>query len=95
MDKFYALSTPIRRDIIALLAEYGQLPATEIAQKFKVSSSAVSQHLKVLLQSDLVKMHKQAQQRIYQLDPSAILELEAWANQLATQLDQTNRQYKK
>lgn len=82
MDKFYALSAPIRREIIAMLADGEQLTATTIADKFKVSPSAVSQHLKVLLSSDLVRMHKQAQQRIYELNPASLLELENWAKQM-------------
>lgn len=87
MDKFYALSAPIRREIISLLADSGQLSASVIAKKFKVSSPAISQHLKVLRNSKIVRMHKQAQQRIYELDPTAMLELEAWTKQLVAQLD--------
>lgn len=82
MDKFYALSAPIRREIIAMLADGEQLTATAIADKFKVSPPAISQHLKVLLSSDIVRMHKQAQQRIYELNPASLLELENWAKQM-------------
>jgi DNA-binding transcriptional ArsR family regulator len=90
MDKFYALSAPIRREIIALLSEGEKLTATAIAEKFQISAPAISQHLKVLLNSDLVKMHKQAQQRIYELNPIKILELESWANQITTQLEKVS-----
>jgi DNA-binding transcriptional ArsR family regulator len=87
MDKFYALSAPIRREIIAMLSDGEQLPATAIAERFQISAPAISQHLKVLLNSKLVQMHKQAQQRIYELNPAAMLELEAWAQQIVTNLD--------
>lgn len=87
MDKFFALSAPIRREIIALLADGDQLAATAIAEKFQVSPPAISQHLKVLLDSKLVRMHKQAQQRIYELNPAAMLELENWAKHIVAQLD--------
>ena len=87
LDKFYALSAPIRREIIALLSDGDQLTATAIAEKFQISPPAISQHLKVLLSSDILKMHKQAQQRIYQLNASAISELETWANDIVTHLD--------
>lgn len=90
LDKFFALSAPIRREIIALLSE-GELTATAIADKFQVSPSAISQHLKVLLNSDLLEMHKQAQQRIYQLNTSAIKELGAWAGGIITQLDKVSK----
>jgi DNA-binding transcriptional ArsR family regulator len=86
MDKFYALSTPIRREIIALLSE-GQMSATAIAEKFQVSPSAISQHLKVLRMSKLVDMHRDAQQRIYELNPDALVELENWAKQLIEHMD--------
>ncbi len=91
LDKFYALSAPIRREIIALLSEGDQLSATAIAEKFQVSPSAISQHLKVLLNSDLLEMHKQAQQRIYQLNSAAIKELESWAGGIVGQLEKVTK----
>lgn len=91
LDKFYALSAPIRREIIALLSDGDQLTATAIAEKFQVSPSAISQHLKVLLNSDLLEMNKQAQQRIYQLNSSAIKELETWAGGIVNQLDKVSK----
>lgn len=87
MDTFYALSAPIRREIIKLLASNEELTATLIAEKFNVSPSAISQHLKVLLNSQLVEMHKQAQKRIYKLNPLGILEFEKWAKQISSQLE--------
>ncbi|MEO8785155.1 MAG: metalloregulator ArsR/SmtB family transcription factor [Candidatus Saccharimonadales bacterium] len=91
LDKFYALSAPIRREIIALLSEGEQLTATAIAESFRVSPSAISQHLKVLLNTDIVQMHKQAQQRIYQLNSTAIQELESWAGEIVAQLDKVGQ----
>lgn len=91
LDKFYALSAPIRREIIALLSDSEQLSATAIAERFQVSPSAISQHLKVLLNSDMVEMHKEAQQRMYQLNATAISELELWASQIVSQLDKMGR----
>lgn len=82
MDRFHALADPTRRQIIEILARQGQLPATEIYEQFAVSPQAVSQHLKVLRQAKLVQVEKRAQQRIYQINPAAILELEEWARQL-------------
>ena len=79
MDVFSALADPTRRKIIELLAEGGQLPAAEIAAHFPVSAPAISQHLKVLQRSGLVSVERRAQQRIYRLNPQAMLELEGWA----------------
>lgn len=87
MDTFYALSAPIRREILSLLSEGQQLTATAIADSFKVSPPAISQHLKVLVSSDLVSMHKEAQKRIYQLNPVSLLELENWAKTMTQGFD--------
>lgn len=82
MDLFFALAEPTRCDIIEMLAGNGELSATQIYHKFRVSPPAISQHLKVLREAKLVHMEKRAQQRIYQLNPDAMLELEAWAKQI-------------
>lgn len=84
MDIFYALSEPRRRDIVEMLAIQGQLSATDISKKFKVTASAISQHLKVLLEAKLVKVEKRAQLRIYQINPAKIHELEKWAKEMTT-----------
>jgi DNA-binding transcriptional ArsR family regulator len=82
MDKFSALADPTRRHILEMLARRGQLSATEISDKFQVSPSAISQHLKVLREANLVQMEKRAQQRLYQINRDTIVELEAWTKQI-------------
>jgi len=82
MDMFAALADPTRRKIIELLADGGQLPAAEIAAHFPVSAPAISQHLKVLQEAGLVLVERRAQQRIYRLNPQAMVELEDWARRL-------------
>jgi uncharacterized protein YndB with AHSA1/START domain/DNA-binding transcriptional ArsR family regulator len=85
MNAFTALADPTRRKILELLAQSGQLSATEIMEQFQVSAPAISQHLKVLREADLVRVEKRGQQRIYQLNPQAMQEVETWARQM-TQL---------
>jgi DNA-binding transcriptional ArsR family regulator len=85
MDMFYALAEPTRREIIEMLAKSGQLSATDICDEFPVSHPAISQHLKVLREAKLVRVEKQAQRRLYRINPDAMVELEQWAKQL-TQL---------
>jgi DNA-binding transcriptional ArsR family regulator len=82
VDKFSALSDPTRRSILQTLAESGPLAASEICRLFPVSPSAISQHLKILREADLVMLEKRGQQRIYRINPSAVLELEDWAKQI-------------
>jgi DNA-binding transcriptional ArsR family regulator len=83
MDMFYALAEPTRREIIEMLANRGQLSATEIYDRFPVSHPAISQHLKVLRDAKLVRVEQRAQQRLYQINPETMLELEGWAKQMA------------
>jgi DNA-binding transcriptional ArsR family regulator len=82
MDKFSALADPNRRKIIELLAKQGQLSATQIYEHFQVSPQAISQHLKVLREANLVQVEKRAQQRIYRIDMDAMLDLESWARNM-------------
>src|SRR5438105_4522065 len=84
MDIFDALAEPTRRKIIELLASTGPLAATTICDQFQVSPPAISQHLKVLREAKLVQVEKRAQQRIYRVNPEAMLELEGWTQQLRT-----------
>ncbi len=77
-ELFSALADPTRREIIELLAVNGQMPATEIYNEFEVSHPAVSQHLKVLREVDLVLVEKDAQRHLYSLNPKGIGALEAW-----------------
>lgn len=82
MDMFSALAQPTRRSIIEMLASRGQLSASDISDKFKVSSPAISQHLKVLREAKLVDMEKNAQRRIYTINSDKIIELEEWAKKM-------------
>jgi len=82
MDKFHALAEPTRRRIIELLAREGALSATEIGARFPVSAPAISQHLKVLREAGLVRVERRAQQRIYRINPAAMVEVEEWAQRV-------------
>ncbi|MGE5250154.1 MAG: ArsR/SmtB family transcription factor [Bacteroidota bacterium] len=88
MDPFSALAEPTRRSILEMLARRGQLPASAIYDRFPISRPAVSQHLKILREAKLVRVEKHAQQRIYQLNPEAMAELEDWARQMRRLWDQ-------
>lgn len=78
MDTFYALAEPRRRQIIELIAKNGELSASDIGSQFKVSLPAISQHLKVLREANLVTVEKKAQQRLYSINPEPMLEVENW-----------------
>lgn len=82
MDVFSALADPTRRKIIEMLASHGQLSATEISDNFSVTPPAISQHLKILRETNVVRVEKRAQQRLYQINPTAMQELEDWARKM-------------
>ena len=65
-----------------MLASKGRLSASQISDKFTVSPPAISQHLKVLLQAKLVEVEKRSQQRLYQINPGKITELELWVRKM-------------
>ena len=77
MDTLAALADPTRRRIIEMLAQR-ELSAGEIAGRFDMSAAAISQHLKVLRNAQLVRVRAEAQRRIYELDPDGLSELHGW-----------------
>lgn len=82
MDIYIALAEPKRRLILEQLAKHGELAAGEISKKFKITASAISQHLNILLNVGLVKQERQAQKRIYSLNQSGINELDEWLGKI-------------
>lgn len=78
MDMFVALADPTRRHILELLASRGELSATAIYEQFPASPQAISQHLKVLREAQLVVMEKRAQKHLYRLNPQTLSQFEAW-----------------
>jgi DNA-binding transcriptional ArsR family regulator len=92
MDAFTAVAEPTRRSILEMLARDRQLPATAIYKRFKATPPAISQHLKVLREANLVGVLKKAQQRIYYLNPEPMKELEEWIRQFSVKVE---KQYSK
>lgn len=82
MDTFTALADPNRRRMVEILSSHGRLSASEIGSRFKISAPAVSQHLKVLREANLVRVEKKAQQRIYSLDSRGIEEMALWVDRM-------------
>ena len=78
MDTFLALAEPTRRNIMELLVFNGSLDASTIYSKFTATPPAISQHLKVLREANLVCVEKRAQKRIYYVNPGPMKALEEW-----------------
>lgn len=71
-----------------LLATNGQMAATEIYDNFSVSHPAVSQHLKVLREAELVHLEKSAQKHIYSLNTDTMRQIEDWIKRTTQHWDQ-------
>ena len=76
-----ALGDPTRRKLFERLRQ-GPCSVNELVRVVPVSQPAVSQHLRVLKEARLVRVHKQAQQRIYSVDPAGLQELRAYVEGL-------------
>lgn len=88
MEVFSALADPTRRSILEMLAQEGPLSVAEIGQRFVISLPAISQHLKILREANLVHMEKRGQQRIYSVNPGAVRDVESWARLTAQRWQQ-------
>ena len=76
-----ALSDPIRREILDML-KAGRLPAGEIGAKFPVSGAAVSKHLAVLKEADLIRDTREGKFIYYELNTSVLEEVLLWMKAL-------------
>lgn len=72
-----ALSDPIRREILGLL-KAGRLSAGEIGEHFPVSGAAVSKHLSVLKEADLIRDTREGKFIYYELNASVLEEVMLW-----------------
>jgi DNA-binding transcriptional ArsR family regulator len=83
-----ALAEPRRREILRLVA-HDELAAGEIAGAFDVSRTAISQHLTVLKNANLVDERRDGTRRLYRARPQGLAELrrfldDMWASSLDT-----------
>ena len=76
-----ALADPVRREILNMLKK-GRLSAGEITEHFSVSGAAVSRHLSVLKEADLVSDTREGKFIYYELNASVIEEIMLWLAEL-------------
>ena len=72
-----ALSDPIRREILELLKP-GRLSAGEIGDHFPVTGAAISKHLSVLKDADLIRDTREGKFIFYELNTSVLEEILLW-----------------
>ncbi|MFD2215265.1 ArsR/SmtB family transcription factor [Metabacillus endolithicus] len=71
---FHALSDPARQDIILLLAEKEPLSVNEIAEHSNLSRPAISHHLKIMRDNQLVEIEQKGTTRYYSLSLDSSVE---------------------
>jgi DNA-binding transcriptional ArsR family regulator len=80
-DIFQAIADPTRRAIITLIALQAMTP-NAIADNFNTTRQAVSKHLRILTECELVKQEQQGREIYYSLEIDKMGEIDKWMNQL-------------
>ncbi len=75
-----ALADPTRREILKLL-KHSRLSAGEISDYFSVSGAAISRHLSVLKEADLIRDEREGKFIYYELNASVLEELMLWISE--------------
>lgn len=79
-DVFTVIAHPVRRQILGALSR-GEGTVTDLADPFEISRSAISHHLSILLDSNLVAVEKQGREHYYRLRPENLNEVYTWIKQ--------------
>ncbi|AYB44090.1 ArsR/SmtB family transcription factor [Paenibacillus lautus] len=77
-DVFNAIADPTRRQLIHLLAEADELPLHELTAQFPMGRTAVSKHLTILKEADLVHDRKVGRETRFRLNASPLREVQDW-----------------
>ena len=76
-----ALADPTRREILNLLKK-GKLSAGEITEHFDITAAAISRHLSVLKEADLIEATREGKYIYYTLNASVLEEIMLWITDL-------------
>jgi DNA-binding transcriptional ArsR family regulator len=85
-DVFQAIADPTRRAIILLLATTTMTP-NALAEHFQTTRQAVSKHLQVLVECEVVSQEKQGREMVYHLNSDKMQEIEKWLEQFKALLN--------
>jgi DNA-binding transcriptional ArsR family regulator len=81
-DVFHAIAHPARRAILVTLKD-GERAASELAEPFRMTFAAISQHLRVLEEAELVSVRRDGRQRVYRLHPAPLEDVVSWIDEFA------------
>jgi len=93
-DVFQAIADPTRRAILLLLAAQAMTP-NAMAEEFHTSRQAVSKHIQILTECELVKQEQKGREIYYHVNATKLKEIEKWVEQfksiLETQFNQLDK----
>ena len=81
-----ALADPTRREILNLLKQ-SRMSAGEISNHFSISGAAVSRHLSVLKEADLIRDEREGKYIYYELNATVLEEILLWISELKGEKD--------
>ena len=76
-----ALADPVRREILNLLKK-GRLSAGQITERFDITAAAISRHLSVLKEADLIRDTREGKYIFYDLNATVLEEMMLWVADL-------------
>ena len=76
-----ALADPVRREILNLLKK-GRMAAGDIVEQFDISGAAISRHLSILREADLIRDKREGKFIFYELNASVLEEIMLWITEL-------------
>ena len=79
-DVFQAIADPTRRAILLLIAAHAMTP-NALAEEFHTSRQAVSKHIRILVEWQLVKQELSGREIYYHFNPKKMQELDNWLAQ--------------
>ena len=79
-DIFQAIADPTRREILVQLLDKKMTP-NSIAEKFSSSRQAVSKHIKILIECNLLNQEKVGREIYYDFNPEKMQEVDKWIEQ--------------
>ena len=79
-DIFQAIADPTRRAIITLIALQAMTP-NAIAENFHTTRQAISKHLRILTECEVVKQEQRGREIYYQLEVKKLKEMDKWIEQ--------------
>ena len=85
-DTLQALADPTRREILNLLKQ-SRMSAGEISNHFSISGAAVSRHLSVLKEADLIRDEREGKYIYYELNATVLEESLLWISELRGEKD--------